>query len=327
MPSVQIIKENSLGLNRGLYGSKFGNALNTTQVNTLIAEGSAVNVGTDASGLHVTSTTDDSGKINYLLNQDGSKSGIASQSLNYFHHSFYGNQTSQDGKLYDISGVGNDGVRGANLSVAQMNATAGFASTVTPNTGVTDSVIRMPALNLDYNAGESLILWWLGQGAAPAAQNPFLGDSLGGATTGIRVRGGTTGKADLTIYGAGATTFFGKTSSGTIFDGTLHSFGLVINGQDKTYGYFVDEVLDAGFSGGTYEAITGTQDTRTSNTFNIGSSAPASTASLNGMAVSTRALVMIKLPSGKACPSVAVVQSLFKALRRNPDGLVSAGDF
>jgi hypothetical protein len=51
MSSIQVIKENSLGINRGLYGATFLNSLNTSQISTLIAEGAAVTVGTDAPDL------------------------------------------------------------------------------------------------------------------------------------------------------------------------------------------------------------------------------------------------------------------------------------
>lgn len=48
MPSVQVIKENSLGINRGLYGQTFNNPLNSSQISTLTAEGAAVSVETEA---------------------------------------------------------------------------------------------------------------------------------------------------------------------------------------------------------------------------------------------------------------------------------------
>lgn len=51
MSSIQVIKGNSLGINRGLYGATFGNALSAGNITTLIAEGAAVNVGTEAPDL------------------------------------------------------------------------------------------------------------------------------------------------------------------------------------------------------------------------------------------------------------------------------------
>lgn len=48
MSSIQVIKENSLGINRGLYGASFGNSLTSSVINTLLSEGAAVSVGTDA---------------------------------------------------------------------------------------------------------------------------------------------------------------------------------------------------------------------------------------------------------------------------------------
>lgn len=45
MPNIQIVKENSLGLNRGIYADWMGNALSDANANTLLTEGSAVTVG------------------------------------------------------------------------------------------------------------------------------------------------------------------------------------------------------------------------------------------------------------------------------------------
>jgi hypothetical protein len=48
MSSVQVIKENSLGINRGLYGDTFYNSLTSSQITTLLAESAAVMVDTEA---------------------------------------------------------------------------------------------------------------------------------------------------------------------------------------------------------------------------------------------------------------------------------------
>lgn len=44
MPNIQIVRENSLGLNRGIYADWMGNALSDANANALLAEGSAVSV-------------------------------------------------------------------------------------------------------------------------------------------------------------------------------------------------------------------------------------------------------------------------------------------
>lgn len=44
MPNIQIVKENSLGLNRGIYADWMGNALSDANANTLLTEGAAVAV-------------------------------------------------------------------------------------------------------------------------------------------------------------------------------------------------------------------------------------------------------------------------------------------
>ena len=83
--------------------------------------------------------------------------------INYFFHGYAGDQLSTDTKFYDKSGAGNDGSLGANLSVGNAWANPGFISTINPVGGSTDSVIRLPNLNFDYNAGEKQAMYWLGK--------------------------------------------------------------------------------------------------------------------------------------------------------------------
>ncbi|MBN9133436.1 MAG: hypothetical protein J0H48_08745, partial [Nitrosospira multiformis] len=63
----------------------------------------------------------------------------------YYHfHGFTGNQVANDDKFYDLTGI-NHASRGVNLSIAQLWApNSGYASTIDPATGATDSVLRIP---------------------------------------------------------------------------------------------------------------------------------------------------------------------------------------
>ncbi|HET8728319.1 MAG TPA: hypothetical protein VFO41_12465, partial [Alphaproteobacteria bacterium] len=97
----------------------------------------------------------------------------------YFHHSFAGNQILGDLALHDISGNIADGLPGAHLANDDLWATAGYASTLDPDTDTEDSVIRLPNLNPDYNGGEKIIGWWLGRVTAEVAAAELMGDGTG----------------------------------------------------------------------------------------------------------------------------------------------------
>ncbi len=231
----------------------------------------------------------------------------------YFFHGFAPNQ-ADDTKFRDISGNGNDGAFGANLAAPWANA--GYVSTEDPAGGSTDESIRIPAVNLDYNAGESLLVWWLGKVTPEGADVEFLGD--GGVTTtypGVGVRVKTTGKAQLKLCDSVSASYFSGTSTASAFDGTLHSMGFLVNGTAKTGSIWIDDVLDVNASSmNSGNAI----DTRTANTFNIGTVVPASAASTVGIVTQTRALVILKFGVGQPLPTSGQIANAFAALRRNP---------
>lgn len=246
----------------------------------------------------------------------------------YYHfHGFAGNQTAGDGKFFDLSGI-NHGVRGANLSDANMFATAGYVSTVDPASGVADSTIHIPNLNFDYASGEKLIVWWMGQGTPEAADTIIMGD--GYSTTegqrGWRLRMKTTGAFDLSLWGASQVS--SGSSHATVFDGTLHSLAFAFDGSAKTHGMWCDEVHHTSF-GSALSSFGGGASilTTNSNTVNIGASRPAAAASSSvgdGAAIKTRALVIIRLPVSYAMPTVATMTTLFQQLRANPGKLILA---
>jgi hypothetical protein len=86
-----------------------------------------------------------------------------------------------------------------------------------------------------------------------------------------------------------------------------------------------DEVYQSAFAG-EYAVFSGSLevDTRTSATVNIGTANPAP-GNAAGLAVQTRALVILRLPSSVALPSVQEITELFTQLRANPSRLIRAG--
>lgn len=245
----------------------------------------------------------------------------------YYHcHFFAGGQFAGDPKLYDLAGA-NHGVFGAHLGVAAAWANAGYVSTLDPATGTLDSVIRMPAINFDYLGGEKLIIWWHGACTPEGASVAMLGDGAAAQTIpGWRVRVDPSGKFNIGTHSAvAATSAYSVNSDGIVFDGTPHSFGFVLDGQNRRHGMWSDEIYQSAFSG-EYAVFSGSLevDTRTSATVNIGSANPAP-GTTSGIAVWTRALVILRLPPSVTLPSVQTMTDLFTQLRANPGRLIRAG--
>lgn len=232
----------------------------------------------------------------------------------YHFHGYAGDQISGDGKFFDRSPLGNHAVRGANLSEANMLANAGYVSTLNPTGGATDSVLRIPNLNFDYAAGEKFILYWLGKITPEGAPAEWLGDGYNTSNRGINLRATASGMLMFVL--CGNTLAYTSDSSVAPFDGTLHSFAIIINGAAKTYSMWVDETLNRdSFSLGATA-----YDTRNSATFNIGSviAAPGSATEAYGAATQTRSLHILRLSPTDAMPSNATLTNVFKQLRVNP---------
>jgi len=247
---------------------------------------------------------------------------LAEKNRYYHFHGAASVQCADDPVFFDLSGT-NNGVFGTNLSVANAWANTGYISTVDPVGGSTDSVIRIPSLNYDYDGGEKLIVWWRGKATAEGSDVTFMGDSYGTAVPGVRVRARSTGKLDVVCYGGGVGRF-SPVSTATVFDGAIRDFGFVIDGAARKYGVWVDGVFDAAFGGSLGNMGAGSADTRTSNTWQIGagSAAPGGT---DGIATRTRGLVIIRLPASRALPTVGDLTTIFKQLRANPSALILAG--
>lgn len=244
----------------------------------------------------------------------------------YYHfHGYAGGQSSDDDKFYDLSGI-NHASRGANLSISQLWANAGYASTVNPTSGVTDTVLRMPSLNFDYAAGEKLIVWWLGKASPEAAAFTLLGDGISTSIRGIQLRVKPNGKMDIILFGATAG-YSGDTTS-VAFDGNLHSIAVAWNGADKTHCMWVDdEVSYGGGVGYSNFGASAAFDTKTSNTLNIGTGYAAPGNIDAGGVIQTRGLVIMRLPASYTMPTASTLTSAFKQLRSSPGKLILAGAF
>ena len=214
------------------------------------------------------------------------------------------------------------------LSISQLWTTnSGYASTIDPATGVTDSVLRIPAVNFDYAAGEKLIVWWLGKCLAEASGAYMLGDGRSTTNHGWAVLVNTNQKFQIVL--SGATQGFGGQSATLPFDGSLHSFGMVLDGAAQKYAFWIDEAIDTLFSTSGYITFSsGTVfDTKTSATVNLGTADAAPGVVSNSLATATRALVILRLPVASAVPAIADVTSVFQQLRANPGKPILASAF
>ena len=256
------------------------------------------------------------------------KSAVSAQTSphpRYHFHGWAAENITGDSKFFDRSGMGNHAVRGANLSEANMLANAGYVSTVDPAGGATDSALRIPNLNF-YNAGgEKLIIIWYGKATPEGTDQPLIGDGGSATYPGFRIICKTTGVLQIGMYDSGGGTDFSGTSTSVPFDGNLHSFCAVIDGQNKKYAFWVDEALDASMSGAYGNFALSGRDTRNSNTLNIGQGSPAAAASSFGMATQTRALHVLRLGASDPIPSIATMTQVLQQLRPDPSKPILGG--
>lgn len=237
----------------------------------------------------------------------------------YHFHGYAGDQILGDGKFLDRSALQNHAVRGVNLTDAQAFANAGYVSTIDPAAGVTDSVLRIPSINFDYNAGEKLIAYWLGKGTAEGTNVQWIGDGESATYPGWAVRcTATTGTMQPLIRDASAA-YFAGTTTGAVMNGSLNSFAFVLDGQNKKVCCWVNESLDTAYAAG-YLTFNGGNpaDSRTSNTVQVGTAFPAAAVSTSGMVVQTRALHILRLSASDVMPTAAAMTALFKQIRANP---------
>ena len=310
----------------GLHQQKIVTTLSGSDEAALVAAGIATyDLDGPAENLRMAQlATDAGGDVDGIFgpSADGVILSLAEKNRYYHFHGAASVQCADDPMFFDMSGT-NNGTFGAHLSVANAWANPGYVSTVDPIGGSTDSVIRIPSLNYDYDGGEKLIVWWCGKATAEGSDVTFMGDSYGPAVPGVRVRARSTGKVDVVCCGGGVGRY-SPASTAAVFDGAIRDFGFVIDGASRKYGVWVDGVFDAAMGGALGSMGAGSADTRTSNTWQIGagSAAPGGT---DGIAVRTRGMVIIRLPASRALPAVGDLTTIFKQLRANPSALILAG--
>ncbi len=177
---------------------------------------------------------------------DSLTSGGVSIPLNTVHaaywcHLYSGGLIPTDDVVFtDTSGNSNHGVRGANLSPAQMWATANYCSSLGPVTGALDSTISVPETGFDYDSGETLFVFWRGKAAAPSGTRALMGDMQ--YQYGLKFSVNSSGYVDYIMYGAGSNTS-GGTSSHVVADGGVHDFAFLIDGTNKKSVKWVDGAL------------------------------------------------------------------------------------
>lgn len=260
-----------------------------------------------------------------LVDGAGNRSPLLIPHPRYWFHGFAPDQSTDDAKFRDIV-TGNHGVFGVDLSIANAwaNKAKGYVSNVDPAGGVTDSVIRMPGPNFDYNGGDSLFIMWAGQVTPEGSDSHMMGSSASSAAGGMAVRLLTSGRLQFVLYGGGASRFSSTTTDNAagkpFVAAELHSFGIFVDGVNKQQSMWVDgqiNVSQATLSSG--DAC----DTLSSATWNIGTAAPAG--GTTGAAVKTLAFAGLKVLATDTMPTIAQLTAVMQAFDRQPRGIVLAG--
>ncbi len=275
----------------------------------------------DTKGSNLTPTEGDA-NLRALAKAVDAAGGATTVHPYYHFHGYAGDQLPDDTKFNDMSGI-NHASRGANLSISQLWTTnAGYASTIDPASGATDSVLRIPNLNYDYASGEKLIVWWLGKVTAEGSAARMMGDAQ---TAGWRIALNTSGTWQLTLSGPVTEAY--ASSSPSSISGALNSIAFAVDGAARKYGKWTNELYQ--FGTGDYQAFSvgDALDTKNSNTVNMGTSFPASASSTSGIATATRALAILRLPASYPMPSVGTLTSVFLQLRSNPGKLILSSAF
>ena len=273
--------------------------------------GNVATVATDAAGEVVGLNNPSSGGLIPLS---------AGVSTGYFVHAYAPNQVSTDNKFYDLLAI-SDGGRGAYLSVAQLWANAGYASTLDPTGGVVDSGLAFPALDWNWNGGESLLIFWRGKITPEGANTSMMGQAYTNTQKGWQIRALATGQADLVFRaGDGATTVFATSIPNVVgkipfVSGEEHSFMLAMDGLNRIARWYVDGELATQAAVAAFDCRNNTHATR------LGSSAQTPTTA-DGLATQTKALAILKGRTGVALPGN--IDTLARRLHRSPYRLITA---
>lgn len=256
--------------------------------------------------------------------------GGAAVSDGYVCHFYAPLACDSDTKARDISGALNDGSFQANLSAATAWATAGFLTQPNPSVASELSLVTFPAIQWDWSAGDSLFIFWMGRGTPENSDANgeicFLGDTTGAAAgSGIRINcgSGTGGKIKFNAYqNSPALTCYGpQTASAVLEAGVTHSFAVCF--APAGICLWVDGARNSGHSSGFLAPANAGLSTVNANTLKIGGDGSTLSSIQRGIALQTRAFVVLKGRRGKP-PAVADLDALVAALHANPSALVSS---
>lgn len=163
-----------------------------------------------------------------------------------------GTQFVGSGNAKDYSGNGNDAV----ISSATTDA-ATWANNKYITTGAgTGLGVSVPLAGSSFDlATQSVIIHGVCNVATPAGVENIIGNGDNASAQGVYLRIGTTGKMRPVLNASGGVVAGLADSTGTLCDGTDHSFAIAIDGVVKSVFTYIDGFLDhsylTAFIGGT----------------------------------------------------------------------------
>lgn len=227
-----------------------------------------------------------------------------------------------DPKVLDLSGNERHAVRGAQLSIANMNSAPGYFKTLLASSNGDDPALLLPSINYDLNGGEFLFIWALFKMSAPASDGHILANSASSSANGFRLRAKSTGYIDFSIYSTtGAVASFSGNSINALLDNTLHSVAVGLNGKTGVGSMWEDEVLTRATLNFTTPC-----DTRESAPLRIGASVTTPTVIAHTSANQLRGMVIMRWTAADETPALADLTALQNKLRRDPGRVVSISD-
>lgn len=250
--------------------------------------------------------------------------GGAAVSDGYVCHFYAPLACDSDTKARDISGALNDGSFQANLSAATAWATAGFLTQPNPSVSGELSLVQFPAVSWDWSAGDCLFIFWMGRGTPEGSDAPMFGDSAGaGLRSGFKLMVTPGGNVKSMVYQNPSTSVYGPVSSAAVVSSSVtHSFAICVV-SDGGMCYWSDGVRNAGHVAGYLKPSGAPVSTINAAPVYLGGDGYAPGGVQNGMALQTRALVVLKGRRNNI-PTVESMDVLVAALHRNPQALVSA---
>ncbi len=210
-------------------------------------------------------------------------------------------------------------------SLARTDAWASVANGFVATLNVANGNVAVPAPNFDYNAGEKLLVVWVGQMTPEGADTGIMGTSGASSLKGVRIRAKTTGELNFVLYDSvGPVSLFSNTTTSDaagrpFVTGETHSFAVWIDGDARTHTIWIDEAINKA------SAVLGSAadcDTLTSSPWNIGCTTTGGT---DAAVVNTASFALFKWSATETAPAKADITEVLKQIRKNPARLVLAG--